>query len=475
MGSTYIGIDLGTTFLKGAVIDLERMRLGSPIRAPFPPFISGLPASHREVDPGAITDAVTDLAQRLMAEAADCSGIVMCTQMHGLVLTDAQGAPLSNAITWQDERTLDTMATTSESYFNRMSRLVSDRERLELGNDLLPGRPLGVLYWLKEQTAQYPAVREKQTIYPCSLADYVVSRLCHTRPSTEPTNAAAHGAYNLERQDWHHEMINRLGLDCYSWPCILPFQAVAGHVELNGAHIPCHAPVGDHQCAVLGTLLADDELSINASTGSQVAMLTSRYDASLAYQTRPYFDGRYLKAVIHIPAGRALNALMRLLNEMAESQGVHLSDPWSYVEQVSQARQGTDLRVNLAFFPSSCGDRGSIENVREDNLTVGDVFAAACVNMAENYVDCADRIAPERPWRQLVFSGGLMQKMSALRLSTIQRFGVDYRFAPSREDTLMGLMVLAMVCSGKCNSTEEASRIVAETVQYQSAASFNNT
>ena len=472
MGRTYIGIDLGTTFLKGAVIDLARMQLGQPIRVPFPPFITGLPTSHREVDPGAIIDAVRDLIRRLLPEAADCSGIVMCTQMHGLVLTDEHGTPLSNAITWQDERTLDTIATGSESYFDRMSSLVSDRERLDLGNDLLPGRPLGVLYWMNEQRAYKPSANVKQLVFPCSLADYVVSHLCHTQPSTEPTNAAAHGAYSLNSRGWHHAVINRLGLGHYSWPTIMPFQSTVGKAEIDGAHLTCHVPVGDHQCAVLGTLLAADELSINASTGSQVALLASQFSASLAYQTRPFFDDRFLKAVIHIPAGRALNALIQLLTEIAYSQGIQLPDPWSYIETVSQTRQNTDLRVNLAFFPSSCGDRGSIENAREDNLTVGDIFVAACVNMADNYMECATRIAPDHPWQRLVFSGGLMNKITLLRRLTVQRFKVDYRFAPSSEDTLMGLMILALVCSGKCRTVEEAGKLAAESMNEQDAIPF---
>ncbi len=464
MGRKFIGIDIGTTFLKGAVIDLEHITVGAPVRVAFPPFITGLPASHREVDPNTIVGAVQELILKLHASTPDCDGIVMCTQMHGLVLADRNGNALSNAITWQDERTLDADADSHQSTYSLMMAQISEQERLALGNDLLPGRPLGALYWMQQHdTGRVDSTADE--VYPCSIADFVAAHLCRTGPVTDASNAAAHGAYNLHTADWHHEIISRLRLDHYAWPRIVPYNTVVGYTDMAGHSIPCYVPTGDHQCAVLGTLLGEDELSINASTGSQVGMLTSRFEASLACQTRPYFDGKFLKAVIHIPAGRALAALIRLLSELADAQGVSLPDPWAYVERTSLARADTDLRMNLAFFPSSCGDRGSIDNITEGNLTIGDLFAAACENMAHNYFECAGRIAARHPWSRLVFSGGLMRRLTVLRQSTIRRFGLDCRFAPSDEDTLLGLLVIALMCSGQCATAREASRLVAESTR----------
>ncbi len=42
---TFLGIDLGTTFIKGAVLDLDRLRLGHIQRVPFPAPLGGLPAN----------------------------------------------------------------------------------------------------------------------------------------------------------------------------------------------------------------------------------------------------------------------------------------------------------------------------------------------------------------------------------------------------------------------------------------------
>ena len=455
MQHTYIGIDLGTTFLKGAVIHTDTLQLGHTERLPFPPFISGLAASHREVDSMAVVSAARDLVRRLLPHASNCAGLVMCTQMHGLVLTDEHGTPLSNAITWQDQRTEEIHPRGGGFYYQIMSQQVSDADRRIVGNDLWASRPLSFLHWLKENRA-LPA----ETVYPASLPDFVLANLCHTAPSVELTNAAAYGALSLKTLDWHHELIERLGLSALRWPRIRPLGDVVGAFDIDGVKLPCYTPIGDHQCAVLGTLLHPDELNINVSTGSQVGMLTTLTETNLDYQTRPYFDGQFLRAVIHIPAGRALNALIRLLSELAEEQGVNIPDPWPYIARVTSALQKTDLQVNLAFFPSSCGDVGSITNAHEEMLSVAHLFMGAFQNMAENYLACARRIWPVQSWRQIVFSGGLVQKLDPLRNAILHQFGCAYRFPPSAEDTLMGLTVLALHFSGKASTVSQAAKMV---------------
>jgi sugar (pentulose or hexulose) kinase len=463
MRQTFIGIDLGTTFLKGAVLDLETLQLGHTERIPFPDFIPGLPVTHKEVEPHAIVAAVCNLVNRLLPHAAKCRGLVLCTQMHGLVLTDDRGQPMSNALTWQDQRALEPHPSCSGTYYDVLSQHLSASERRELGNDLWASRPLTSLYWLHEkQLISAGRKHSGQAVIPASLADFVLANLCEIAPSTDSTNAAAYGALNLQTRDWYRELIARLGLDYLVWPRIRELGEVVGMARFGEVQLPCYAPVGDHQCAVLGTLLREGELSINVSTGSQVGLISSSLEVSNEYQTRPYFDGNYLKAVIHIPAGRALNALIRLLSELAVAQGIDLPDPWAYIEHATKAVEHGVLHVNLAFFPSSCGDVGSIENVQEESLTIGHLFRGAFENMADNYLNCARRISPDQHWHRLVFSGGLVQKLGPLREIIMQRFDTDYRFAPTSDDTLLGLLTLALVCSGKANSVAEATHMVSD-------------
>ena len=65
--------------------------------------------------------------------------------------------------------------------------------------------------------------------------------------------------------------------------------------------------------------------------------------------------------------------------------------------------------------------------------------------MAENYSECADHIWPARSWQNVVFSGGLVRKNELLRKLIQQKLNTPYRLCPLEEDTLLGLMVLALV------------------------------
>jgi sugar (pentulose or hexulose) kinase len=173
------------------------------------------------------------------------------------------------------------------------------------------------------------------------------------------------------------------------------------------------------------------------------------------YQTRPFFDGKYLNIVTHIPAGRALGVLVELLTEIPRAHSIEL-DAWEYIARAAAQVRATDLRVDLAFFASAGGDRGAIENIREDNLTIANLFRAAFENMAENYFACAQRLSPTRAWERLVFSGGLAQKFDTLRRIIAEKFGAPYRICPASEDTLFGLLLLARVYSGRAASVAQA-------------------
>lgn len=458
---TLLAIDLGTSYIKGAVLDLDTLRLAHIRRALFPAALPGLPPLHYEVDPHTVVAAVRALIDALLPHAPDCAGVVMATQMHSLVLADARGAPLTNAITWQDQRALEPHPSGTGSYFDLLVQRLSAAERRQLGNELRPGLPICALFYLAEQ-GRLPAGS-----VPMTLADWVIARLCGTQPGTEPTNAAAQGALNLETLDWHHDVLARLGLNRLRWPALRRSGDVVGTARVGGHALPCRTPVGDQQCALVGAALGADELSLNIATGSQVSRISSHL-AFGDYQTRPFFDGQFLATITHLPAGRALNLLIRLLSELAEAQQIALPDPWAYIPRAAAAVAETDLQVDLAFFASARGDRGAITNIHEGNLTVGHLFRAAFEHMAGNYHACALRLWPERGWRRLVFSGGLAQQLELLRTIIQQRFQAPYRLSPSTEDTLLGLLALGLAWTGRARSVAAAMDAIQQT--YAGAA-----
>ena len=292
---------------------------------------------------------------------------------------------------------------------------------------------------------------------PVGLPDFVAARLCNARPVVEWTSATSTIA--VADRVWPTEIIQRLNLDRLKWPSLVSYRHQAGTYTIDGQSLPVFAAVGDHQCAVAGTLLRRDELSINVSTGSQVAMLTN--ETTLAgFQLRPYFDGANLKTVTHIPAGRALSALLRLLTEISGRES-DIEAAWDYALKQAEAIAESDLSVNLAFFPGAIEGAGHLGNMHESNMTVGHVFRSAFEQMAEYYGQFASQLSPSNDWKRIVFSGGIAQRSPILRELIRARLGGSYRLTSSTEDTMIGLLVLARVISGRNENVLEAGNEIA--------------
>ncbi len=388
------------------------MAVRQTARVPFPDFIAGLPESHREVDPAAVLAAVHALLDGMPA----CDAVVVCGQMHGFVLVNERGEAMSNYVSWLDQRV-------SASEFSGMAARLTEQDLAEIGNEF------------RASIAVCQLAHAKPTdVTPVTIADYVIGRLCGVAPVMEPTQAAAFGALRLGTLEWHDGVIGKLGLEGVRWPRVVPSGSVVGHWRGT----PVYASVGDQQCALAGALLRDREISVNIGTGSQVAMLVDRMSAD-GVQTRPYFGGRFLRTITHIPGGRALSALLGLLGELG---AVGEEEAWRKIEEAVAGTPGTDVSASIAYYPGPCGDSGWFRGLREDNLTVGHLFRAVFESMAGNYRECAGRLDPGRLAEGIVFSGGVARRNALLRELTGVAIGLPSRLSPHPEDTMYGLLVL---------------------------------
>jgi sugar (pentulose or hexulose) kinase len=446
-----LGIDLGTSFLKGAILDLEASTLQHVRRLPLPEKVAGIPAGHHELDPEILLNTVRQLIGALLDDAPDAAGLVLCGQMHGLVFTDACCNPLSNIITWTDQRAQEPHPSGPGSFFNVLLSRVGPDELQRIGREIRVGVPIATLFWLAEKRQLKPGV------FAVSLPDFVVAGLCGVEPSTEATNAAAYGLVNLAEGDWDRALLGKLGLSTLRWPRIRPFGEVVGVADVAGHPLSCFTPVGDHQCALVGSGLREGELSLNISTGSQISLL-SRTPFHNHCLVRPYFDGYWLHTIVQLQAGRALDLIMDMVTEIARTREVKPLDPWEYIERELDRVGATDLEVDLAFYASTAAGGGAITHIREDNFTVGHLFAAAFRSMARNYAINAQRLSPERNWRGIVFSGGLAQRFARLRREILDQLGnaPEHRLSAAKEDTLLGLLRLGQVCAGLSASVQEA-------------------
>ena len=178
----YLALDIGSSSIKGAVLDLERLHVGATVRRDCPGPQPGLPLRHFEIDPDAVSRATEEVLAELVAKADTPAGVVSCTQMAGTILVDSRGKPLTRYLSWRDQRVLDNHPTAPGSCFDHMQTRLTNRQRAELGGELKTGASTSLLYWLACHN-RLPAGAT-----PLGLGEYVWSRLCHSAPAVEPTN-----------------------------------------------------------------------------------------------------------------------------------------------------------------------------------------------------------------------------------------------------------------------------------------------
>jgi len=432
-----LGLDIGSTSLKGCVLDLEARKLSPIVGAPFPMPVAGLLPGRFEIDPELVLEEVQTLLGRLLKSAPDAEAIYFCGQMAGVVLVDMDGKPLGNYLSWRDQRTLGPHPE-GGNYLDAIARRWTSGELAELGNELKPGSTSSLLFWLADH-GQMPA-----GLMPATLGDFVAARLAGVPPRIEPTQAI--GLLDLRTGDWHRAALDRLGLGGLAWQPLAKANEPIGHWHTQGRKLAIYPVLGDQQCALRGAGLTEGDLSLNVSTGAQVSQVTKALQLG-SHQTRPYFDGQYLNTITHLPAGRSLNVLVSLLTELSMAQGVTAANPWPYIAHVAETAEGDGLSCNLAFFPGPMGESGSITGITTENFSVGNLFYAAFHNMAQVFEQCAERLCPQQDWKRVVLSGGLTQSVPVLRRILEARFAGNppgkVVESSEREETLAGLLASA--------------------------------
>lgn len=432
-----LALDIGSSSMKGAVLDLATGGIPALTARAFPARLTTLPAGRFEVDPREIENAAREVLAVLASAAPDAERLFVAGQMGGMLLVDVNGEPLTNYLSWRDQRT-ESADSGEESLLRRLRGGWTDETFDSLGRELQAGSTLALLHWL--------AVRGELPLgaTPLTVADYVISRLCGTSGHMHVTHAI--GLLDLRATDWHREVFESLGLNELRWPTLVHSMEPVGECRIGNRALTVFGAFGDQQCALFGAGLERGELSINVSTGSQVSRRAERLQPG-EFQTRAYFHGDLLQTITHLPAGRALNVLVDLLTELSREEGARLSDPWRAIarltEQASRTSSQDGLAVDLSFFATPFGSTGGIAGITTENLTVGHLFRAAFDSMADNYARCAMRLDSTRSWNQVVLSGSLARGMPSLRGAISERFDAPLRDAVCDEETLLGLLRIA--------------------------------
>ncbi len=216
-----LGIDMGTSGVKVAVLDLSTFKLIALAMLGYDNSPQQSSTMLWEATAATIRKAVAGI------DVGAIRAISFSGQMHGTVLYDPRGEVIDPIINWQDKR----CDVPLEKYGNRstietMMALLEGPEFDDLGIDTLVSGYLGAtLFHIREND---PALfgRIRHVALP---GDFIRAKLLGASDrATDPTNASSTGLFNTQLGRWHEGVIRKLGLPQDILPIVHDTTEVAG-------------------------------------------------------------------------------------------------------------------------------------------------------------------------------------------------------------------------------------------------------
>jgi xylulokinase len=255
----FLGIDLGTGSLKLAIVDeggRERAAasVAYAIETPRPGWA--------ETSVETWWRALCEASARLPAEERDeVRAIGFSGQMHGVVLTDAQGQAVRPAMLWPDTRALALLDAWPEPQ----------------PNPVAPGMAGPLLRWIALHEPQ-SAQATRWAVQPKDWLRVKLGGAVLTDPSDACATALADPA-----GVWDSALLDRLGLPHEWFAPLAPSYAAGGTLSGEAATalglragIVLATGAADTPCAALGSGLArDGDALLTTGTGGQIVVLAS--------------------------------------------------------------------------------------------------------------------------------------------------------------------------------------------------------
>ena len=380
------GIDSSTQSCKVVICDAETGEVVRRGRATHPDGTSCPPA------------AWLDAMREAIAEAGgidDCAAVSVGGQQHGMVVLDADGEVVRDALLWNDTRSADAAATLVD----------------ELGGGSAWADAVGIvpvasftntkLRWLRDaepaQAAKVAAV--------CLPHDFLSWHLMGAPGldaiATDRSDASGTGYWSTVTGEYRPDLLERAFGRVIGVPRVLGPHEAAGRTP-SGALVGPGA--GDNAAAALGLGAAAGDVVMSVGTSGVVTAIADAPARDAKGDVAGFADatGRYLPLVCTLNAARVLDGTARVLGVSHEQLS----------ELALSAPAGAD---GLVFVPYLEGERtpnlpdatGAIHGIRLSNMTPAHFARAAFEGVICSLADGLDAIRAQgmTPSR-IILTGG---------------------------------------------------------------------
>ena len=421
-----ITIDCGASFVKAALFDGNGEIVNRAVKqSPF---------GKNQIS--ALIPLVRDIFDEFLQRAGDKVYFCISNEMHGFILAESNGTPITDYISWQKE--YGRIDTPEGSACKILSSPKYSDDILKTGMPLRGGLPSVNLLYLRK-IGKLNNI--DKSIYFYTLGDYLIRILADIQPICHLTNAAATGLADLTKNSWNEKLLNVAAPEQVIFPKI---GTTAMEFVRNGKKVIVLPAIGDQQAALYGTNLnCCDELSFNMGTGGQVSKIAYKINFSSNYQVRPFIEDNYIQTIPHLPCGRALNVYFRFFRDVLKIFEIEKNDTdiWKNLLNEEKKSYGADIYCDLSFFENAANSNltGNITNISEYSLTVGNLMKSIFNQLANNFVTASKKLSNDNySVKKILFSGGVARKIKSVRDRIISAYGInDYEVAV--DETLKGL------------------------------------
>ncbi|MCY3834402.1 MAG: glycerol kinase GlpK [Chloroflexi bacterium] len=330
MAGTILSLDQGTTSSRAILFD----RAGNIARASQQEFRQIYPQpGWVEHDAEEIWATQLSVARDIVDDPAAIAAIGISNQRETTVLWDRNtGAPIHNALVWQDRRTA---AACDELKAEGFDQTILQHTGLVTDAYFSATK----VAWLLDHVEGARQKAEAGDLAFGTIDSYLVWKLTGGRLHiTDVSNAARTMLFDIHRGEWAGAILDRLDIPRAILPAVRPSSQLYGETDagLFGASIPIAGMAGDQQAAAFGQAAFQAGMAKN-TYGTGCFMLMNTGDApqssannllsTIAWQIGDEAAQYALEGSIFM-AGAAVQWLrdeMKLLRDAAESEAVAAS------------------------------------------------------------------------------------------------------------------------------------------------------
>ncbi len=208
----------------------------------------------------------------LGVEACDIAGIGITNQRETTILWDKKtGEPVYNAIVWQCRRTSDMIDALKKDGFDKV---------ITARTGLVPDAYFSAskIAWILENVPGAAERAERGELLFGTVDTWLIWNLTKGKVHvTDVTNASRTMLYDIYRQCWDTEIMERFHIPASLLPTVCPSSTVYGYTDtsLLGSGIPIAGAAGDQQAALFGQCCFEQgEVKNTYGTGCFMLMQT---------------------------------------------------------------------------------------------------------------------------------------------------------------------------------------------------------